>query len=110
MPDQYENLVVALKETGIPFAEYEWKTRPSGDYGTVALEFEADALYGDDQKQMRSFEGSVDLFMQLRDMMKVAAVESALAAVCESCWSLNSIQYENDSGLVHYEWAFQVEG
>jgi hypothetical protein len=42
-------------------------------------------------------------------MMIVAAVESALAEVCESAWYLNSEQYERETGLIHREFVFQLE-
>ena len=44
MPSEYEALVSALQATGIPFAEYGWKTRPEGAYGVVSLDYEAGNL------------------------------------------------------------------
>ena len=94
---------------GVQFAEYEWKTRPAGNFGTVQLDFEADDDIGDDCKQDRAWEGSVDLFTHGKEMMIVAAVESALTEVCESAWYLNSEQYERETGLIHREFVFQIE-
>jgi hypothetical protein len=48
--------------------------------------------------------------MKGRDTAKIATVEGVLAEVCDGCWSVNNIQYENETGLIHYEWVFQVEG
>ena len=110
MPEDYITLVTRLKASGIPFAEYSWDKRPAGDSGVVALEFEADHLNGDDRKAARAFEGSVDLFMRGRDTTKIATVEGILTDVCEGCWRVNNIQYENETGMIHYEWVFQVEG
>ena len=62
MPEEYEALLEELKGTGIPFEEYGWKTSPAGDYGVVSFEFEVGVLEGNDEKQYRSFQGSVDLF------------------------------------------------
>ena len=57
----YDELVRQLKAiTGVAFTEYEWKTRPNGDFGTVQLDFEADDDNGNDQKIDRAWEGSVD--------------------------------------------------
>ena len=94
---------------GVQFAEYEWNTRQPGHFGTVQLEFEAADDDGDDMKQERAWEGSVDLFTHGKEMMIVAAVESALEAVCEGAWELNSEQYERETGLVHREFVFQIE-
>ena len=106
----FDTLVALLKAIeGVQFAEYEWKTRPNGNFGTVQIDFEAEIDDGDDCKQDRAWEGSVDLFTRGKEMMIVAAVESALETVCSGSWYLNSEQYEHDTGLIHREFVFQLE-
>ena len=106
----YEDLVRELKAIqGVQFTEYEWKTRPNGNHGTVQIDFEADDDDGDDMKQDRAWEGSVDLFTHGKEMMIAAAVESALETVCAGSWYLNSEQYERETGLIHREFVFQLE-
>lgn len=106
----YEDLVRELKAIqGVQFTEYEWKTRPNGNHGTVQIDFEADDDNGDDMKQDRAWEGSVDLFTHGKEMMIAAAVESALETVCAGSWYLNSEQYERETGLIHREFVFQLE-
>ena len=121
MPTEYTNLVAALKaltqgETPnirtLPMAENEWNTRPDADsYGVVTLDFEVDALHGDNLKQVTAYEGSVDLFSRKKDgdgwIEEICAV---LTDCCEGAWSLNSHEYERETGLFHWEWTFQVEG
>lgn len=106
----YDELVRQLKAIdGVQFAEYEWKTRPNGNFGTVQLDFEAEDDDGDDRKQDRAWEGSVDLYTRGEVPLIVASVENALEDVCEGAWSLNSIQYERETGLIHREFVFQIE-
>jgi hypothetical protein len=106
----FDELVRQLKAiTGVSFTEYEWKTRPNGNFGTVQLDFEAEIDNGDDTKQDRAWEGSVDLFTHGKEMMIVSAVETALETVCTGSWYLNSEQYERETGLVHREFVFQIE-
>ena len=106
----FDTLVALLKAIeGVQFAEYEWKTRPNGNFGTVQIDFEAEIDDGDDCKQDRAWEGSVDLFTRGKEMMIVAAVESALETVCEGSWYMNSEQYEHETGLIHREFVFQLE-
>ena len=122
MPDEYTNLVNALKAltqgeapdpvVTLPMAENEWNTRPdSVSYGIVSLDFEADSLNGDDGKQMTSWQGSVDLFVRMKkDLERLKdLVENALEEVCEASWQVNSIQHESQTGYFHYEWVFEVE-
>ena len=106
----FDTLVALLKAIeGVQFAEYEWKTRPNGNFGTVQIDFEAEIDDGDDCKQDRAWEGSVDLFTRGKEMMIVAAVESALETVCSGSWYLNSEQDEHETGLIHREFVFQLE-
>ena len=105
----YDELVRLLKAIpGVSFQEYEWKTRPAGNYGTVQLDFETESDNGDDSKVDRGWEGSVDLFTHGKQMMLAAAVETALETVCEGSWYLNSEQYEHETGLNHREFVFQI--
>lgn len=126
MPEEYERLVEALKAleqaedqsaaepvmVRLPMAEDEWYTRPDTvSYGTVRLDFEADMLAGDDAKQAIAYEGSVDLYSMVRSGAGwVELITAALTEHCGPCWSLNHHTYERETGLFHWEWAFQVEG
>ena len=112
MPAEYEALVAALKLTDIPFQEYAWQTRPEGTYGVVSLDMEAGTEDGNGEKCDRSWEASVDIFhYKLADRADLMAeVEEILTEVCGNSWELNSIQYENSTGLFHYEWVCQLFG
>lgn len=106
----FDALVTDLKNIrDIPFQEYEWKTRPDSDYGTVQIDFEAAADNGDDSKQDRAFEGSLDMFTRGKKMTIVAKVETVLEKHCSGSWSLNSEQHEHETGFVHREYVFQLE-
>ena len=121
MPTEYTNLVTALKAltqgespnlVRLPMAEDDWNTRPETvSYGTVALDYEVDALYGDNIKVATSYEGAVDLYSLQRDGAGwVPLITSTLTEYCEGAWSLNAHVYERNTGLFHWEWTFQVEG
>ena len=120
MPAEYTALVTALKAltqgespntVKLPMAEDEWNTRPDTvSYGTVRLDFEVDALHGDNVKHATAYEGSVDLYsLQRSGAGWVELITAALTDHSEGCWSLNRHQYERETGLFHWEWAFQVE-
>ena len=122
MPEEYTNLVKALKELSqgtspdpvitLPMAENEWNTRPDTEsYGIVSLDFEADALYGDDLKQCISYAGSVQLYSHRKDGAGwLQLITDTLTAYCDGCWSFNSLQWERENNLFHWEWVFEVEG
>ena len=115
----YDSLVSALKAltqgeepntVTLPMAENEWKPRPEAEsYGIVGLDFETDALRGDDRKADTAFEGSVDLFSHAKSGAGwVPLITGKLTEHCGGCWSLNSHVYERETGLFHWEWTFEV--
>ena len=122
MPTEYTQLVAALKALTqgespdpvitLPMAEDEWNTRPdSVSCGTVRLDFEADALRGDDIKVATAYEGSVDLYSLKRDGAGwVPLITGALTEYCDGAWRLNHRAYERETRLFHWEWVFQIEG
>ena len=121
MPEEYTSLVTALKAltqgespntVTLPMAEDEWNPRPDTvSYGTVQLDFEVETLAGDDRKCVTAYECSVDLFsLQRSGAGWVELITATLTEYCGNCWGLNSHQYERETGLFHWEWAFQVEG
>ena len=121
MPTEYTNLVAALKAltqgespdtVTLLMAEDEWNTRPDTEsYGTVRLDFEAEALHGDNRKVATAYEGSVDLFSRKRDGAGwIPLITATLAAYCDGAWELNYHTFEREATLFHWEWAFQVEG
>lgn len=112
MSNDYEALALDLKAIGLPIAENAWTTRPTGDYITYALEFEADSDYGDNRKQARAWEGSIDLYaVEKTGGGYVADIEEALDENCDGCWEMITHgAWERETGMFHFEWAFQVEG
>ena len=110
MPSEYEALVAALKLCTTPIAEYGWRTRPEGAYRVIQLDLESGRLNGDGMKKDRSWQGSIDQFypkLTDRDDLN-AEVEETLTEILGNSWSLNSTQYEQDTGLFHVEWVFEV--
>lgn len=110
MPSEYEALVAALKLCTTPIAEYGWRTRPEGAYRVIQMDFESGRLNGDGMKKDRSLQGSIDQFypkLTDRDDLN-AEVEETLTEILGNSWYLNSTQYEQDTGLFHVEWVFEV--
>ena len=121
MPTEYTNLVTALKaltqgespnQVKLPMAEDDWNTRPETvSYGFVTLDYEVDALHGDNRKVATAYEGGVQLYSMARNGAGwVELITGTLTEYCEGAWSLNSHQYERENKIFHWEWVFQVEG
>lgn len=102
-----DQLKAALEATGLPFAHYGWSAAPDGDYGVFA-EDGANDFESDDRHSERALQGTVDYYTRDDTAAPRNAVEDALCSVWNCAWYLNSIQYEADTGYIHYEWVFEV--
>lgn len=62
----------------------------------------ADNVHGE-----RCYTGTVDLYSKADPEPLFEAVPAALEGIGAS-WYLNSVQYEEDTGLTHWEWVWEV--
>ena len=105
----FEDLLDLLNTTKIPFVAYRWDQRPeSGAYGTAQIEGGADSVSGDGMILHQGIRASVDLYDPSPGTENADKVQDALNGVVS--WRLNSVQYEDDPPLVHYEWIIELEG
>ena len=102
-----EKLGAALAATQLPFAFSAWSEAPAGDYGVYTPDG-ANDLEANDQHAEKAITGTVDYFVRGKGATEMALIETALESVCGLAWRLESVQYENDSGYLHLEWAFEV--
>lgn len=65
-------------------------------------DFEADNRHNE-----RAMSGTVDLYTLDDPDPLMSSIPEALDRT-DAAWYLNSVQYEPETGLVHYEWVFEV--
>lgn len=102
-----DRLKQALNNTGYLFAHHAWDAKPQGDYGVYA-EDEGDDLIADNRHIERGTRGYIDYFTRDDTSVPRTTIESALNEVCS--FSLESIQFEDDTGYIHYGWVFYLYG
>lgn len=101
-----DTLKAALARTELPFAHFGWSKAPEGDYGVYAEDGAADLAAGNGHAE-KLVEGTIDYFTRDDSLAVQPTIEAALTeAGC--AWYLESIQYENDTGYIHFEWVWQV--
>lgn len=59
------------------------------------------------QHEESAQQGTVDLYTSNETDPLRESIPAALNA-CGCCWYKNSTQYENETGLIHDEWVFEV--
>lgn len=108
----YNELLAALRSTGIPFAEASWNDADlignDSDYGVIDLDGAGKTVFADDSMQLQAQEGTIDLFTHGLGHAQKETIQSILNDLHIS-YRLNGSQFEQDTGLKHYQWIFQLE-
>lgn len=99
-------LITALNETNYPFAHFAWAHAPSGTYGTYGEDGQ-NRLAGDNKTAEKVSVVYVSLFTKDDTGTPQTTVEAALDGI-PCAWYLNTIQFEEDTGYIHYEWVCEV--
>lgn len=64
-------------------------------------------LVADDHHSERAITGTVDLYTKQENDPLYDSIPQAFESVGAS-WYFNSFQYETETGLLHFEWVFEV--
>lgn len=97
------NALLTVSEDVSHYTAPEDSTR----YIVWAEDSEVAALVADNYKPGQTIEGTIDLYTKNEDDTWIEAIPNALNAA-RIGWSLNSVQYEDETRFIHYEWLFRV--
>ena len=61
-------------------------------------------------KGEQAITGTVDYFTLTEYDGNIEAIQLALNTVENLSWAINSVQYEEDTNLIHYEWRWSLYG
>lgn len=101
-------LETALAATGYRFAHHGWSTAPEGDYGVWGEDYALDFIANGEHAE-RGTRCYVALYTRDDSETPRNTIESALRSL-RCPWQLNSVQYERDSGYIHFEWLVGLRG
>lgn len=101
-------LETALQATGYRWAYQGWSRAPDGDYGVWGEDYGRDFVANGIHSE-RGTRCYVMLFTRDATQTPRKTVEAALNGL-RCSWKLNSVQYERDTGYVHYEWLLGIFG
>ena len=73
----------------------------------VWQEYGRNDLIADGRHMERVVTGTTDLFTKQENDPWIAEIEASFDTY-EIAWGLNSVQYEPDTGFIHYEWMWEV--
>lgn len=102
--DKVMNALLTVTDEVYHYKAPEESTR----YVVWAEEMEVAALNADNYKPGQTIEGSIDLYTKNEDDPWIQNIPDALNAA-RIGWELNSVQYEDETRFIHYEWVFRVK-
>lgn len=79
----------------------------SDKYIVWAESGEADSLEADNHKQEQTIGGTIDYFTKTDFDPNIDAIQNVMKSA-EISFFLESVQYEEETGYIHYEWKFEV--
>ena len=100
--------MTALKSQGYAFAHFSWSHAPEGDYGTWAEDTGTEFTVGNATVE-QVLNGFVDYFTRDDSATPRQAIQQAMADA-GIVWHLDAVQYESDTGYIHYTWEYFEHG
>ena len=88
-----------------------WRPNMSGNFCVWAEDGETVSFNGDNQKAEQAIGGYVDYYTKTEYDPALDDVQDALKALAADMpfgWRLDSVQYEDDTNLIHYQWIWSV--
>ena len=106
LTDLRDLLLTVFSSLGVPVFHY-YATNQSENYIVWAEDGEADSTSGDNKKIDQVLQGTIDYFTKTEFDPNFQVIQEKLNSA-EISWRLNSIQYEEDTGYIHYEWVWEL--
>lgn len=103
--DKVKDALVNIK--GLTVKHY-FRSGLTAPYCIWAEDGEGKSLHGNNKKLNQSLSGTVDLFTKSENDPFADSIQEALNDAENVAWYLNSVQREEETELVHYEWVFEV--
>lgn len=90
-----------------PHVYHYWRERKSFPCIVWQENGEDASFYAGNQKAEQAVSGTLDYYTKLEFDPAVDTVQQIFRDM-EISWTLNSVQYEEDTNLIHYEWNWVI--
>lgn len=103
--DNLRRLAEGFGSIGVKVYHYH---RPLGSFPAIVwAEESANSLHADNGKGEQSPRGTLDYFTQDEFDPTIDSIQAKLQEL-GLAWELLSVQFEEDTGVIHYEWSWEV--
>lgn len=85
-----------------------WRPRLEVPFCVWAEEGEGDSLHTGNHKTEQVITGTIDYFTKTEYDEMVDAIQDAINEVEVLGWNLSSVDYEEETNLIHYSWDWEI--
>lgn len=97
----------AFSALDIPTVRHYYRTDLQPPYLLWAESGEGESYWANNSIAEQVISGDVDYFTRTEFDPSVDAIQDALISVARA-WRLDSVDYEEETNLIHYRWTFEV--
>lgn len=105
--DKLRAVQAAFAALDIPTVRHYYRTDLNPPYLLWAESGEGESYWADNSIAEQVISGDVDYFTRTEFDPSVDAIQDALISVARA-WRLDSVDYEEETNLIHYHWTFEV--
>lgn len=84
-----------------------WRPRMEAPFCVWQEEGEGDSLHSSNHKQEQALTGSIDYYTLDEFDLMVDAIQDAINKIENLGWMLSSVDYEDETNLIHYSWSWE---
>ena len=85
-----------------------WHPKLKAPYCIWQEDSEGESLHSNNEKSEQVIDGTIDYYTLKEFDPNVDNIQEALKNAEGIGWRINSVQYEDETNLIHYEWSFSV--
>lgn len=108
LQDKLKNLRDALVAANGAKTYHYFRPRLEAPYLIWAEMTEDRSAGSNNHKDAQTIQGTIDYFTKTEFDEAVDKIQNAVNGVDGIAWKLNSVQFEEETNLIHYEWYFWV--
>lgn len=98
----------ALTQISVNFYHYTRPVSQKAPYGVWQEDREDTSFYSGNSKTEQQIHGTIDLYTLQEFDHAIDEIQEVLSKNSRIEYALNSVQYEDETKLIHYEWDFWV--